>query len=157
MRTDPATGLLPLFALLAMGLTGCAHASFSSYRCDWLPESGAEPTAPATRPALAPINPDFARLRPFRSYVQILDVGPYEEHFSVWYSCIEPNVREFTARRGNGDRIVVVPGNGAWGGLAVRDSEPAPIPRRVRELANAVLAEVRRHVPDARNLRIAYG
>jgi len=149
------SSLLLSIAIAVTSLSACAHGRYAHYRCDWLPDAGATPR-PATQQALAPINPDFASLRPFRNYVQVLDVGAYEEHFTVWFSCIEPNVQEFTARRGNGDHIVVTPGNGAWGGLAVRDGEPAPVPARVRDLSRAVLDEVRRHVPDARDLRIAY-
>jgi len=147
--------MLSLVAL-ATSLTACAHGSYADSRCGWLRDRGAPPPTPAQRVALPPVNPDFASLRPFRSYVQVLDVGAYEEHFTVWYACIEPNVLEFTARRGNGHHVEVTRGHGAWGGLAVRDGEPARVPSEVRDLADAVLDEVRRHVPDARDLRIAY-
>jgi hypothetical protein len=120
--------------------------------CEW--RGDAERARPA-RAELGPVNPDFARMRAFRSYVQVTEVGPYVHHFRAWYSCIEPTVLDFTAER-EGTRVVVERKGGYWGGLGVRMRDPDPVPSSVADMESAIRRAIHANVPAAGDVVIAY-
>lgn len=107
---------------------------------------------PPTRPPTPPIHGDYARLRPYRTYVHLVSVGEARHHFVAWWQCIEPTYAEFTVT----DQGDITAGRGGWGGIAVRSGDPPEVPSSVERLAENLHDHIARRVRDASNIQIAY-
>jgi len=100
---------------------------------------------PTRRTAQHVTSGDYQRLLPFRSYVRVARVGPYVQHVTVWYGCVEGNVARFEVSSA-GD---VTPMGSAWGGLAIPPKAVPPIPDEGRAAVERVRAWFARVAPDA--------
>jgi len=108
-------------------------------------------TTPSVARAPAPDQPDYARLKLFRNYLRLVRVGPYAQHFTIWYHHEEPCVCE----------AIVVDGaialHDCWfGGFAMRPASITPLPPALRSVADAVWQRVHDKEPEASDPLVSY-
>lgn len=139
------------FAFFAtVTLLGCHGSGFPLVMRMCRETPGARPTAAPAPPP--PAHPDFERLRAYRNYYSIARVGEYEHHFAVWFGCVEPSVVNYAIS----PEGVIRRAGGYWGGLAVRDGEPAPIPDDQLGHKRAILARHAEEYDGESSVKIAY-
>jgi len=140
--------------LLVLVLTclGC-HSSgawFAIPECHEVRAAGSKPAKPPAPPP--PAHLDFERLRAYRNYYAIASVGAYEHHFAVWFNCVEQSVSYYAVSPAGEVRRA----GGMWGGLAVREGEPKPVPAEQEDNARKVLAHHAADYEHESSVRIEY-
>jgi len=90
-------------------------------------------------------SPDYQRLLPFHAYVRVARVGPYVEHVTVWYGCVEGNVARFEVSPAGEVTLL----SHAWGGVATPPKDVAPVPDEGRVAVERVRSWFGRVAPDA--------
>lgn len=136
------------FVFFTCFLCGCA--SVTLQKANATPWPG-RCELPQTSRAEHLTNGDYARLLPFRSYVRVARVGPYVEHVTIWYGCLEGNVAHFEVSPTD-VRLV----SRAWGGVAVAPKDVASVPSEGRVAVDRVRAWLEKVAPDARISLVRY-
>lgn len=95
---------------------------------------------------------DYRRLLPFRPYVRVAQVGPWADHVTVWFGCIEANVARFEVSP-RGDLKLL---GSAWGGVAVEPKDVPAVPAEGRAAVDRVRAWFAEVAPDASISRARY-
>ncbi len=145
-------GALALAALAVSGATGCGVLSPRvPHDChlgdDASPASSARPAAPV----------DLSSLKLYRNTYAVERVGPYAQHFTLWFHDIEPAYEQVRARVDPATgRVHIEVDHGMWGGIGDPPARPREAPPELRELERALAREAEARCPDARGWVVAY-
>lgn len=100
------------------------------------------------------LDPEYAKLRPFRSYLRVLRVGPFADHFAVSFMNVEGAQVEVAvvSRSGAPPQVTVTDG---WTGTNP-PLEVAAVPAALRGLADAAEAAICTAHPGSTNVVVEY-
>lgn len=108
-------------------------------------------------PLSAEINPIYARLKAYRTYVAIQSVKPQAHHFYVWFSDIEPCLAQISGNTvAEMEALTEDDLHMSWGAFGLPPDSVDPVPDAVKPLADAMVAQIQKLHPDARNFKVRY-
>lgn len=108
-------------------------------------------------PLSAEVNPVYARLKGYRTYVAIQDVKPRAHHFYVWFSDIEPCLAQVAGNTvAEMEALTEEDLHMSWGAFGLPPDSVDPVPDAVKPLADAMVAQIQKLHPDARNFKVRY-
>lgn len=142
----------PCFAVLIATSGSCGCGAFGPRLAGDCSLGDPREQAPS-RPALV----DLSLLELYRNTFAVTRVGPYEDHFTLWFHDIEPTFVQLRARRDpRTGHVHIEVDHGMWGGIGMPPESPAPAPASVAALARSLEREVRDRCPDASGWVLQY-
>lgn len=157
-QPNPISGAVRLVvAMAAVGPLGCLFARpHSPFDCD-LNDPPHTAAALGETPSTVTRSPiDLSGLKLYRNTFFVDRVGPYADHFSIWYGHIEPNWAQIRAQvDSKTGRVHVAIDYESWGSVGTPLSASPP-PEQVADLQRALERELPRRCPDGRNWIIRY-
>ncbi len=139
----------------AVGSLGCFGRPHSPGDCSLSDPANPAAVLPAEAAAVrAPV--DLSGLKLYRNTFFVDRVGPYEDHFSIWYRHVEPNYAQVRAQLDSKTgRVHIAVDYDIWGGIGTPPSASPP-PTQIADLQRALEHELRGRCPDARKWFVRY-
>ena len=121
-------------------------------------DEGSVPIAdPVPTPRRARTLVDLSALKLFRNAFVVTDVGPYEQHFTVWYHHIEPAFEQLRVHKDPvTGKIHIAVDNGMWGGIGAPPNPPKAPPPDIAPLQRELEEELRARAPAANHWVVEY-